>query len=526
MIKSTVEPACTGQFSPLFLDYLRGKENLKPFYHFSPNLSDFEKAIDERKFSHANREVLVKALKKQYGHLEIREAVEKNIQALSDSRTFTVTTGHQLNLFTGPLYFIYKIVSTINLAKKLQSTYPDAHFVPVYWMATEDHDFAEINHFTFEGRKYTWETDQKGAVGDFELDASLQKLVQSLSFIPEFFKNAYQKNRLLSEAVREYVDVLFGSEGLVVVDGNDHTLKQLFVPMIQEDLMNHTANDLVNAQTERLAKEGYESQIFPREINFFYMDKGIRERIIKEGENYKVMNSDQAWNREEILALVSSNPEKFSPNVVMRPLYQEVILPNLAYLGGPAEVIYWLQLKTVFDHHKIDFPIILPRNFALLLDGVIQRKVDQLGLKEEELFVDFLSLKKEFVSTHTQHDLTLEEEADVLAGIFEQLGQKGFPIDKTLKEAASAAKVRAMKILEQMAVKFRKAEERNLKVELDRMEAVKAQLFPNGSPQERVENFLPFYLQDPTFISQLMEVFDPLDFNFNILKLNGAQTNH
>ncbi|QDH78833.1 bacillithiol biosynthesis cysteine-adding enzyme BshC [Echinicola soli] len=518
MLKSTVEPECTGQFSPLFIDYIRQQEKLAPFYNAFPKLENFGSVIQNRQFDSSKRAVLAKALKEQYEGVEISEKVAENVAALENGKTFTVTTGHQLNLFTGPLYFIYKIVSTINLARQLGEAYPGYRFVPVYWMASEDHDFEEINYFHYDGKQYSWKTAQRGAVGDFELDKSMEELLKEVNFVPEFFKEAYRKNTTLAEAVRQYVNYLFGDKGLVIVDGHDRKLKELFAPVIKKELVSGKANDLVNAQTQKLKDLGYKSQIFPREINFFYLDKGVRSRIVKSEAGFEVLDTEKVFAAEELLKLVDDDPTKLSPNVVLRPLYQEYILPNIAYLGGPAEVAYWLQLKGVFDHYQVDYPMVMPRNFALIKTVKAQRKAAALELSTEQLFASFDDLKKAYVKSHAHADLDLVEEKKALAAVFEQLGGDAAAIDPTLEPAAEAAKVRALKVLEHFGKKLRQGEERKMDVALRRIKEVKEILFPGGTPQERKCNFMEFYLADEQFIERLYSLFDPLDYQYIILE--------
>ncbi|HSF55905.1 MAG TPA: bacillithiol biosynthesis BshC, partial [Algoriphagus sp.] len=306
MKKHCVDLNKTGQFSRFFLDYIEGKETLRPFYSHLPKLESFREAISAKSFPVKNREILHRALQNQYAGVEVTEVVTKNLTSLLHEKTFTVTTGHQLNLFTGPLYFIYKLVSTINLAKKLKSAYPEFHFVPVYWMATEDHDFDEINFFKLDGKKYQWTCSQKGAVGDFELDETFKAFLKETHFAPEVFKKAYQTSKTLSEAVRKYVNQLFGDEGLVVVDGNDASLKSIFKPVIISDLFDHIPYEEAQRATQALEQLGYKSQIFPREINLFYLDKGIRERIERSGEGYQVLNSEIRFSEDELKALIDS----------------------------------------------------------------------------------------------------------------------------------------------------------------------------------------------------------------------------
>lgn len=519
MIKSTVEPECTKQFSPLFLDYLKEKPELKPFYNKFPKPGNFGSLIKEKQFGIEQRAILSASLENQYKGFPVSDLCFQQIQALKDEKTFTVTTGHQLNLFTGPLYFIYKIVSTINLAEKLKIEYPGFHFIPVYWMATEDHDFEEINYFKMDGKKYQWNSKQSGAVGNFRLDESFQTFFREVShFVPDFFKEAYLGSETLAEAVRKYVHHLFGEKGLLIVDGNDKSLKRLFTPVILEDLFQNTPHELSFRQSGKLEELGYKSQIYPREINLFYMDDNFRERIEKNGANYQVLNTEISFSKEELIKEVETHPEKFSPNVVLRPLYQEIILPNLAYLGGPAEVSYWLQLKPVFDHFKTPFPAVIPRNFALVLDHPIQRKINQLRLEDAALFQSVDDWKKEFVSRNASVDFTLENEKRLLSDLFEAKGEKVASLEKSLEEAFQAGKVRAIRILEQLAGKIRKAEERKQEIHIRRREDIQQYLYPGGSPQERVENFMRFYLDDQDFIQKLYPCFDPFDFDYILLR--------
>jgi len=518
MKKHCIELDQTRQFSKFFLDYIKGDPSLAPFYSYRPELGSFKNVIEKKKFPAPNRAILVNSLQKQYEGMEISEAVSKNISSLADPQTFTVITGHQLNLFTGPLYFIYKIVSTINLAKKLNETYPDQHIVPVYWMATEDHDFDEINYFKLDGKKYQWYSDQKGGVGDFELDKSFKEFLKTVPFASDVFKSAYSSSKTLTEAVRKYVNALFGEEGLVIVDGASAELKQIFEPVIQSDLFNHEPFQFASSATSKLEELGYKSQIFPREINFFYLEKGIRERIERTATGFAVLNTTIHFSEKEMEELIKTHPERFSPNVVLRPLYQEMILPNLAYLGGPAEVVYWLQLKEVFKHFEIPFPILLPRNFALLLNTATIRKMEQMNWSYNDLFRDFTVWKKEFVLSESDFDILMEKEREVISGLFDEKGNQAIQLEKSLGDSFAAGKVRTLKIIDQMSTKLRKAEERKHEVQLDRAKSLEEFVKPGGSPQERVVNMMQFYLKDPDLIQKLLECFDPLDFRMMVLE--------
>ncbi|MDA0314856.1 MAG: bacillithiol biosynthesis cysteine-adding enzyme BshC [Bacteroidetes bacterium] len=519
MKKHCVDLKKTGQFSTFFLDYLEGKESLRPFYSHLPNLESFGEAIKAKQFSAAKRQTLVEVLESQYVGVPLSPAAAHQLAALREEKTFTVTTGHQLNLFTGPLYFIYKLISLINLAKRLQERYPDYRFVPMYWMATEDHDAAEINYFKLDGVTYRWKTSQRGAVGDFELDTTFQNFLEDLGFAPPVFRDAYSQSTTLAEAVRKYVNELFGAQGLVVLDANDGRLKREFVEVMAADLFTQQPFAAAQASTQALEKLGYSSQIYPRPINLFYLDKGLRERIERDGEEFVVLNTELRFSNEALKTLLQEHPERFSPNVVLRPVYQECILPNLAYVGGPAEVVYWLQLKGVFDAFSIPLPVLLPRNFAVLIPAGIQKKIAQLGWNSEQLFQQFEDWKKGYVQSSSTFDFSLAVPQAQVSQIFKDLANRSNELDVGLPKAFAAGEVRSLKILEQMGVKLRKAEERRLEVDLLRARSVFEFLSPEGSPQERGVNFMQFYLEQSTLLEELIEVFDPFDFRMQLLHI-------
>lgn len=508
----------THSFTPFFLDYIQQQESLKNFFNRFPTVENFSDQILEKKESYPdeNRNILVQALTHQYKNYALHDSVKANLERLSSNTTFTITTGHQLNIFTGPLYFIYKIVTVINACKKLKEVYPQYNFVPVYWMASEDHDYEEIKSFRLYGKKYSWETNQTGAVGRFHT-SDFKNLLGEIPGDIKVFREAYSKYKNLADAVRYYVNVLFGEEGLLIIDADDRSLKKLFTPVIQNDLLEHGTKVCVDSTNSVLEKAGYKTQVFCREINFFFLDEGLRGRVEKNGDRFTVVDSDISFTQSELEKLIANSPEKFSPNVILRPLYQEMILPNLAYAGGPAEVVYWLQLKGVFDLYKIPFPMLMPRNFALVMDAPTARKFDKTGIQLEYLFLDKAALFTYAVLNFTENNIKLDEEKKSIEQHFLAIQKNVESIDKTLGPMIAAETKHAFNSLDKIEKKLLRAEKRLQADRLKQIEAVKDVLFPNGSPQERTDNFLNFYQQDPDFIQKLLSQFDPFDFSFNVL---------
>ncbi|MEJ2881277.1 bacillithiol biosynthesis cysteine-adding enzyme BshC [Pedobacter sp. GR22-6] len=516
----------TNAFSSAVLDYIGGKEQLKAFYTYSPDYKGFAEAIKNRNFG-GDRKALVETLKRQYASIESSGLTRANIGLLEDEKTFTVTTGHQLNIFTGPLYFIYKIVTAINLAKELKATFPDYDFVPVYWMATEDHDFEEINNVKVEDKKITWEKNAAGATGRLDTKDIVDALIAYKGYLgisenglklAQLVEEAYTGHAKLSDATRALVDALFGRFGLVCVDADEPALKKQFGAIIYQDITEENSSANITASNSSLEALGYKPQVNPREINFFYMIDGLRERLVFEGGLYKVMHSEISFSAESLKAEIGEHPERFSPNVVMRPLYQEVILPNLAYIGGGAEVTYWLQLKSNFDQYQVPFPVLLLRNSAQVIDKRSAERMHILGINHKEIFADDDTLKNSWIKAHVNLQFALDNEERAVRAVFDQIKLNAYKIDKSLSQSADAAKTKALKLIGSLEKKMMRAEKRKHKTSLAQIENLKAKLFPNGGLQERSLNIAPMYiLYGDEFIDTLIASFKPLDHQFTVL---------
>jgi len=521
----------TGFFSPTVINYLEDAPDLRSFYSYRPTMDGFAELFNHKKVA-ADRELLAKVLTNQYfdnqkGKSRNAETVAKNIELLKADNTFTVTTGHQLNIFAGPLYFIYKIVTAIKLSRQLKEAFPDKNFVPVYWMASEDHDFAEINYTNIGGKKVHWWYEASGATGRINPDTIRQALNQYKGVLGlegyapelgEIVSTAYTKFDKLADATRYMVDALFGQYGLVIIDADDHELKQYFAPIVEQDIIQQNSFKHITETNKLLQTLGVHIQVNPREINFFYLKDSLRERLVFEDNLYKVLNTEIGFTEAELKQEIAKYPERFSPNVVMRPLYQECILPNIAYIGGGAEVVYWLELKSNFDHYKVDFPILILRNSGLVIPKEITPKITRMDLTPQDFFKATDDLKNYWIKQTSDHDLTLTKEWEELNTIFENIKQKAFKIDPTLSPSTAAVQARLKHAVDNLEAKLTRAEKRNYTTRLAQIDQIKASLFPKDSLQERTENFGLFYVKwGQAFIDELIRNFEPLAFEFSIL---------
>ncbi|MDT7833140.1 bacillithiol biosynthesis cysteine-adding enzyme BshC [Flavobacteriaceae bacterium S356] len=520
----------TGFFSKTMIDYLDQHPDIQSYYHQFPGIDGFAKQIEEKKgsFQAESRMILVKALKEQYGNVAASEGTLENIEALQNENTFTITTGHQLNLFTGPLYFLYKILCVINLSEELKEKFPKNNFVPVYWMATEDHDFEEINYFNFRGKKVQWNRADGGPVGRFTTDG-LEKVFAAFSkqlgttrnaeYLKELFRKGYLEHNNLAEATRYIANELFATYGLVIVDGDDVELKRSFAPYVQEELEHQHSYTAVSTTISELEKS-YKVQVNPREINLFYLTDTLRERIIKEEGQYVVNDTEISFSEKEIQKELATHPERFSPNVIMRPLYQEVILPNLCYVGGGGEQAYWLELKGYFEKVNIPFPILLLRNSVQVISEKQQKKLNGLNISLEELFLKQNELLAKKVTENSDIQFSFADAKELLNQQFLALRRVANETDVSFVGAVDAQERKQTKGLENLEHRLLRAEKRKQHDLISRITALQDQLLPNQSLEERQRNFSEFYVEyGPAFIEALKTALQPLQLEFTVLEL-------
>lgn len=517
-----------GMLSKITRDYLDGNESVVPFYNVASNAKNIWNIIQAKKdFPVENRATLVKVLNEQYGDLT-SPSVRNNIDALSDGNTYTVTTGHQLNLFTGPLYFIYKIVSAIQTAKQLGIDHPELNFVPVYWMATEDHDFEEINHSYLDGKKIQWESDQTGMVGEFSLDGiketvdtfckALGDSINAQQMIV-LIRSAYLDHENLADATRFLVHALFKDKGLVILDGNHKALKQLFTPVIKRELEEQVSFITVS---ETIANFGskYSAQVSPREINLFYVKNGIRERILKSDSGYQINNTNVSFTSLQMEGEVANFPERFSPNVVLRPVYQEFILPNLIYIGGGAEVAYWLELKSAFEAFGIAYPMVQIRSSFLTLTNKTISRINELNWTGLDLYRRRSELVSFYIDAVNPYERQLQELKETILSDLKTLGVSLKAFDPELDKSLGASQKGMDKSINRLARKVSGAVKRKSSNHLRKMDQVFEAVYPNGVYQERQVNFFEMNaMYGVSFLDLIFEESNPFCIRFKIIEV-------
>jgi len=505
----------TGAFSKIVLDYLDRSQSLTPFVKHPPSVDGIKKAIEARQQFPTNREALVRELKQQYSIVNASVAVQKNIDALLSPGTFTITTAHQNNIFTGPLYFIYKILHAIKLADHLNESLPAYKFVPVYYIGSEDADLAELNHIYLDGEKLVWNTKQTGAVGRMKVDKEFLKLIDAiegqLAVLPNggeavsLIKDCYRLGDDIQTATFKMVNTLFADYGLVVLLPDNAALKQQMLKVFGDDLLNQTASAIVEKTSARLG-ELYKVQAHPRDINLFYLLDDLRERMEIKDSKFHVLNSKISFNKDELLTELQDHPERFSPNVILRGLYQETILPNIVFIGGGGELAYWLELKDLFDHYGVPYPVQLLRNSFLILEKKWQEKIDRLGFKIEDIFLNEQELINRLVKRETGQKVELNGTLSATEQLYESIKEQASSIDITLARHVDSLKTTTLYRLHELEKKMLRAEKRKFSDQQRQIHAVREKLFANNGLQERHDNMLYYYAQwGNLFIRKLYE---------------------
>jgi bacillithiol biosynthesis cysteine-adding enzyme BshC len=537
MIKDTITSfsylphSDTGYFSGIVTDYLSYQKQLSPFYTYPPDIAGLDAAIRDRNNYPVDRKKLSQILTTQYAHLTQHEKVIENIALLKKDNTYTICTAHQPNLMTGYLYFVYKIIHAIKLAEELQTKYPDKHFVPVFYMGSEDNDLEELGTFRYGENKFVWDGNgQKGAVGRMNTE-SLKPLLndffkvlgppnENCEELKRIITTAYFEHNTISAGIQYLINELFGRFGLVVLNPDERGLKESIIPIMQDDLLHQIAYAIVNKQLEQLSVH-YKSQAAPRPINLFYLENQLRERIEKHGEIWQVLNTDIQFTETELIQELDAHPERFSPNVILRGLLQESILPNVAFIGGGAEVAYWLQLKTLFEHYNVFYPSIHLRQSILWIKQREAKLRNQLAFTDKDMFKSETTLTREYVTEHAGTDWQTSKEVETIENVLFQLKQKATSIDPTLKASAEAALAKMKHQLEILEKKMLRAEKRKMQIELSRITRLKETLFPNNNLQERVENFTDYFIQyGTTYFDVIKDATTPFNPTFLIIEDN------
>lgn len=510
--------------------YQSNPSQLKGFIIGAPDIQGLHEAIERRKNEFPiDRSLLVSVLKEHYSCITPHLSQLNNIEKLRNNDTFTIVTAHQPCLLGGPAYYFYKIFSVINLCRQLTDLKPEYNFVPVFINGSEDHDFDEVKSIHLYGKTIEWNTNEKGPVGRFSLsglDSVISELTEILGGtdiskdVINLFSEALSASNNYNDFVFRWLNTFFEKDGLVVLNMDDKRLKKAFSPVFKKEIKERNSINLVQKTQDELSGLGFRPQAFARDINIFYMDKGIRERIYYESGFYKVNHTDIKWTEDDIMQILDESPEKFSPNVVLRPLYQEFILPNIAYIGGGGEIAYWLERKAQFEYFNINFPILIRRNSVMLMTKSIQKTMEKLDINLEMLLNDENKMINLFLDRAANPDFHLAGEMKQINEIFEIISRRAKLIDPTLGPFVLGEGHKVLKSIESIEGRLKKTLKQKEETTLSQLKNLRLKIFPDNGLQERKESFLQFLVtESKDFQEKLITQCNPLQKEFLFIYL-------
>ena len=455
-------------------------------------------------FTDYQRKTLIEELTLQYSNVESSKQTLRNIKLLSNSKTLSITTGHQLNIFSGPLMVIYKIAQVISITNYLNINIKGFNYVPIFWIASEDHDFDEISEVNLKKNKIKWDLDSKNLpVGEIELNNFMKVVSSYKDAVTDYeFKGkleilideSYKKGETLSTATIKFINSLFAKHGLIIFDSNKKVFKKSFIDNFKNEILDSRCEIDSSSQILKIKNDikSFKPQVNPSNVNFFKITSLGRKRIRKKDKLF-IVDDENDYTSGDLINQIETNPELFSPNVLMRPLYQEKILPNVCYLGGPNELKYWMQLKIYFENSNIQFPILKLRTSAFILDKKISKKLSKSDLDIKYFFGKLDDLVNHKIDSTSKLNLSFNSLKTKLINQFSELREISINTDESFIGALNAQEKKQLKGLDDLEKKLIKAEKRNYETKINNVKSIFESLHPNNIDQERYLNFGDFY---------------------------------
>ena len=529
----------------LFLDYMYEFENVKDYYKYNfrnkEQYSSIFKSISE---SRKNKQLnLASILSNQYSALQnVSVKTSRNIQLLEKEKTIAVVTGQQLGILGGPLYTLFKIITAIRLSNQLTERYDEFKFVPVFWLEADDHDFNEVRSINLLDNEnqilnlgYKEEInddDAKQSIGHIKFDESLNEFFNQFegSLRDTEFKNElivklkewYSVGKSFKQSFKELIFWLFDEYGLVIFDPQDSQVKSLLKPIFQKEINDFTLHTQKLIQTSAKLEELYHAQVKVKPVNLFYHTDDGRYSVEPVDEVFKLRRKRKQFTKEEILAEIETSPERFSPNVLLRPICQDYLLPTGFYIAGPSEIAYFAQVTPLYDFYDIETPIIFPRSSATILEKNVSSGLDKYDLNMNDIFLGLDELKEKVIADLSENNIVTAfvEASKEIELTFDKIKENLFAIDKTLVDSSGRYKDRIMSSILELKTKAIKAQETKHETTIRQLTRLSNLLYPLSNLQEREINFTYFYNKyGKDFIRKIYDDISVSEFEHQIISL-------
>jgi bacillithiol synthase len=530
-------------FSPLIKDYVHRFDRLAPFYALDPRAPDIFRSharrCDARSYP---RPALRTMLRARHRAWAAPAPVFDRIDELCAADGLAVFTGQQTGLFGGPLYTLYKAITAIRVAATLQADL-GRPVVPVFWLASEDHDLAEADHVVVPdtgGKPTEIRHARWGSAGylpaHLRLGPGIHETLERLwSVLPESefspplrqaLAEAYAPDRTLADAFARWMLHLLGDTGLVLTDAADPELKRLAAPILERELeLAPRTSGLILAASGELKALGYPAQIEARPdgVNCFLLRDG-RRPLIRTPHEFRLRDTGAALSPAELLALCREAPEQFSPNVALRPVVQDALFPTLAYIAGPGELAYFAQLKGVYAAFEVPMPAILPRASLSVLEARMPRLLERFRLSLSDLTVEPEQLASRVLRSQLPPDLeaTLTQARGQIEEIFRRVRDKVAAVDPTLSATVGQTSGHLKGHLDQLERKAVQALKRREADTRQQVQRLREALMPGGKFQERVYPTLPYLAKyGPAFVRVVQDAITGPGWAHALLSMSG-----
>lgn len=533
-------------FSKLYTDYIENYQKTSDFFaadytNFESHPQIFEKILAKnRPFSSELKEIITN----QYKRLTPSLKTFHNLNLLDKKNTIFVITGQQLGLFGGPLYTIYKIITTIKLTQKLTATFSGFNFVPLFWLEADDHDLNEVNYvqiFNEEGlaKKITFPEDpnapeKRFAVGEISFDDSLYTVLDEFDStlrnsdfknrILELIRSSYYPGNTYKESFKSLLFNLFDEHGLVLFDPTDPAVKKILRPVFLHEVENYRLHLEKLIRVSANLEINYHAQVKVRPVNLFMKYEGERFALEPDEENdFRLRRKKYSLSNDELKKLIETEPALFSPNVILRPLCQDYLFPTGYYVGGPGEIGYFAQISTLYEEFALQMPVIYPRASATIIEKSISNILTKYNFTPEDIF----RFNENLVETglHIVSDSNLSEKFETITTEIERLlgalKSDISKVDKTIADASDSTKKKIQSYLSELKSKAVDAEKRKHETSVRQLNKLLHAVFPENSLQEREINF--FYFANKYGLDSLKQIYNEISvdtFNHQIILLD------
>jgi len=520
-------------YPKLFLDYIYDYEKVshlykKYFRNKDEYLSHFKKVVDN--YSKRNFD-LHEIVYKQYSEYSPSENTQNNIEKLKSEKTLTIVTGQQLGILGGPLYTIYKTLTAIKLCEVLSERYNDFNFIPVFWLEGDDHDFNEVNSIGLLDLQNEFKTIQYGenisndddriSVGKLKFDEDINDFfyeikssIRATEFTDDLLNNLkefYKPNNSFKESFKNLIFSLFDKYGLIIFDPQENSSKEILKPIFKKEINDFRTNTEKVIKVSADLEENYHAQIKVKPVNLFYSDEEGRYLIEPTDDGFRLKGKRTKFTKEELLSTIDASPEKFSPNVLLRPICQDYIFPTAFYVGGPNEIAYFAQLLPMYKLFNLEEPLLYPRKSVTLIEKNIMKTIDKFKLDIKDIFIEKNELEEKIIAllSGDNTDEIFKKVKDEFEITFDKLKAKLFEVDKTLRDTSSKTQDKILKYVDELKNKTDNAVRRKNETSVNQVNKLSTALYPNSNLQEREINFI--YFQNKYGSDILDKIYDELD---------------